>query len=256
MNSFIFLCVVTLFATLSFGGDAANTAGVGKSADWSYNSDATGPENWGKITPDYEVCQSGKTQSPVNISSSGAKSTCGSPVVRFYNSSLKFKEAENNFKVDCGNDKSSPCGEVWYDQNTYYMLQIHAHSPSEYTLNGVSYPLELHFVHQSEDEKYAVVGVFFKFGEENAQIAEFLQAPSKKTVSIDLSELYHQHSMACTLKGSLTTPPCTEGVQWIVSWGVLEISPPQMDAFRALTGNVKTNRPIQPMNGRDVKCYH
>lgn len=235
---------------------AADSQGVIKAGDWTYGSGPTGAENWGSIKPEYQTCGAGQVQSPIDVSSCDAKSTSGSPVVHFFNSSMKFSAAQNNYKLDCKNSDSMPCGEVRYNSTAYKLLHMHAHSPSENTLNNVSYPLEMHFVHQSTKNELAVVGVFFKFGEENEEIAKFLKVQNKTMVDIDLSKLYHEHAMICTFPGSLTTPPCTEGVQWIVSWGVLEISSDQMVAFQELTGNVTTNRPIQPLNGRNITCYH
>lgn len=151
----------------------------------------------------------------------------------------------------------------------FYTVQFHFHAPSEHTVNGEARAMELHLVHQSEDGQLAVVGVFFKEGKESAFLAQFWNelaelAPEthdhvqvgKISGGEELNSLLEGKIFRYT--GSLTTPPYTEGVEWVVVRDVLEASPEQLELYRKFLP-APNARDVQPLNGRSValcQCSH
>jgi carbonic anhydrase len=140
---------------------------------------------------------------------------------------------------------------------TYDLLQFHFHIEAEHLINGHRAEMELHMVHQATNGDFLVVGRLIEFGMPNAALAPiFSSLPpnpgDQVTVSpFDLGALLPSHLASFRYPGSLTTPPFTEGVSWVVLAEPLELSPAQIDAFRQLFphGNV---REVQPLNGRVV----
>ncbi len=136
------------------------------------------------------------------------------------------------------------------------MLQFHFHNPSEHTIDGNATPLTLHLVHKDSQGEIAVVNVFLIEGEHNAALAPFfdnLPATEAETTvpgaTVDATEILPDDQSYWHYNGSLTTPPCTEGVKWFVMTTPVEVSADQIAAHNAIySGNV---RPTQPMNGRD-----
>lgn len=222
-----------------------------KPGPWSYSN-----TTWAE----WPTCTTGKRQSPVNVLNCRAGSRHDRPAIKMYKSSLSFHAHTEHYALDCEN-KKKPCSKIDFKKKTYKMLQMHGHSPGENTLNGRSYPVEIHFVHADPEGALAVIGVFFKIGKKNREFQKFVDAAAqKKTVDIDISKMYDPRSKMSQFAGSLTTPPCTEGVTWFVSWGVQEISKAQYRQFRQLSGQGSRkaephNRPVQPLNDRAVKCF-
>jgi len=142
--------------------------------------------------------------------------------------------------------------------NTYALLLFHFHTPSEYQIEGRVYPLEVHFVHKSEAGALGVVGVMFEEGAANPELEKiWANAPAKAgeennaaDVILDLSKLLPADQRYYRFMGSLTTPPCSEGVNWHMMQKPITASKAQIDAFR--TFFAMNARPIQPANGRLV----
>jgi carbonic anhydrase len=147
------------------------------------------------------------------------------------------------------------------DGITYKLTQFHFHSPSEHTVGGRAYDAEMHFVHKSDTGKVLVVALLFGTGKENAILAPIWknipahEGPAIETVSapIDIAALLPSAPRYLRYDGSLTAPPCTEGVTWLV----VEPSPAtQMSAeqIRKLRESTmpKTNRPLQQVGSRQV----
>lgn len=142
----------------------------------------------------------------------------------------------------------------------YQLLQFHMHAPSEHVIDGVHYPLEIHFVHATDDGKLAVLGVFVEEGEHNAEFQKILdQAPTSPSgdintgASINPALLLPGNSALFATwiyAGSLTTPPCTEGVHWYVIKKSITASLEQIQQFEALYDN--NARFAQDLNGRQV----
>jgi carbonic anhydrase len=161
----------------------------------------------------------------------------------------------NNFVMKCENSLEYPCGESTIEGVLYRMTQVHFHSPSEYSVDGKGFPLEAHFVHTSASTGgIAVVGVTFELGSENPELAKvFAAVKAKGSERVDLSTFFDGSAGTFTFNGSLTTPPCTEGIRWVVSRSSVQASQSQIDMFLKFVGN-PNNRPIHPENKRGVVC--
>lgn len=222
-------------------------------AKWSYIGD-TGPAHWGDLAPEYSTCKSGKNQSPVDISISTEAKLDG---IKMDYSLLVAENIINNGHTIQVNIRSG--GTIKLDDKTFELKQFHFHTPSENRVNNKSYPLEVHFVHASKEGELAVVALLYQPGQANLALNPLLKKiPMKSGESIRLGakdvELFERNK---TLKnyvrynGSLTTPPCTEGVRWVVMRAMPSISRQQLDVFqRAL--KYPNNRPIQPLNARII----
>jgi carbonic anhydrase len=157
--------------------------------------------------------------------------------------------------MKCENPVGRPCGETTIDKVSYLMKQVHFHSPSEYSVDGKFYPLEAHFVHTSTSTGgNAVVSVAFKLGSENLELAKiFAAVKAKGIVLVELSNFFDRSSGTFTFNGSLTTPPCTEGIRWVVSRSLVQASQTQIEMFLKFIGS-QNSRPIQRLNKRSVAC--
>lgn len=218
-----------------------------------------GPARWGLIPcPNYATCGTGQMQSPINIKKAQRvempkrlrpQIIPGSPV-------LEYEATANNFEFKC---ISGQCGELRYRGTTFEFDQIHFHSPSEHKIAGKSFPLEAHLVHKSSGGSNAVFAVLISVGQFNPYFQALLAtAVNRGTTTFNMAAFLQAVTDAprlLTYSGSLTTPPCTEGIQWIVSLRGLAVSRSQLLTFRSLVGGKKTNRPIQPRNGRLIRYY-
>ena len=166
----------------------------------------------------------------------------------------------NGHTVQMTYEAGSSLGRVG-GKDTWTLAQFHFHAPSEHTVDGTSYPLEMHLVHLDAAGKPAVVvGVFIRAGKENAALARAFQSlPAKEGdkiarmgETIDAGALLPADKTFFTYAGSLTTPPCTEGITWYVLKTPIEMSQAQIAAYMKLEHLGHTNRPIQSLGGRVV----
>ncbi len=233
---------------LTLGVSGALAAGA-HGVTWGYQG-KTGPEYWGKLDPKFAMCSQGKNQSPVDITRTVRAEL--TPLKTEYDS--KATEVLNNghtIKVNFAKGST-----LKIDGKSFELLQYHFHTPSENMIDGKLYPMEAHLVHRSKDGELTVVSVMFIEGKTHADLAKILERFPK-----DKGEKYAMTGMdlrAETLlpkirnyyrfNGSLTTPPCSEGVQWFVMSQPVEMSSEQIKAFEKVMG--KNNRPVQPINAR------
>lgn len=224
---------------------------------FSYDDDGKGPDNWGTIKPEYTACSDGTHQSPINILvDSSNKPSFTQPKIGLDRSVLEFESVSTNFNFNC-NKGFGECSEVKWNKTTYNMLQMHSHVPSEHHLGGKTYPLELHFVHLSKGKRILVFAVLFELGEKMNPWLQTLidSAQEMKPKVADLTKFVEKASTLCTYDGSLTTPPCSESVRWIISTKPMKASLKQIGWLYAMLGNHKNSRPIQPLSDRTVKCW-
>ncbi len=160
-----------------------------------------------------------------------------------------------NFKLSC--DNAGSCGSTTFQGTTYKFDHIHLHARSEHTIATRYYPLELHFVHQSPCGALLVVSRLFRRGAANPSLQRVFDiARGKSSGMVNLRRLAAPAiSKVAVYVGSLTTPPCTEGVTFSVSPVIATASSEQIAQFRELIGGGKNNRPIQPLNSRTVTLY-
>lgn len=223
---------------------------------WSYDG-PLGPEHWGDLDPAYAVCKSGKQQSPIDIR--GAQKT-SLPPLRFEYKSGPLKYLINNgytIRVNY-HDAPSTGNFLTVSGKRYQLIQFHFHRPSEEQLDGKPYPMEVHLMHKTGDGTVVGVTVFLKFGGENATVQKIWdhmpmtagkeEAPG---VEVDPGGLLPRDTSAYYMyAGSLTAPPCTEGVTWFVLKSPVSISAQQIEAFARLYPH--DVRPVQPLNARIV----
>ncbi len=219
---------------------------------WGYSGDA-GPANWGALSPDYSLCADGSAQSPIDIRNASA--------LDLVDIDFRYGESANNIfnnghtiqvNVDAGSG-------IVYNGISYNLLQFHFHAPSEHTIDGTAAPMEIHFVHQDPNSgALAVVGVMLSAGEDDSaayaavldHLPEQAGEPEAMGEALELATLLPEARRFYTYQGSLTTPPCSEIVRWLLLDTPMTLSAAQIDAFTAIfDGNA---RPTQPRGKRDL----
>ena len=229
---------------------AANPAAHGQ-AHWAYEGDGA-PANWGKLSSDYAICATGRRQSPIDIRD-GIK--LGLETIRFEYKPTRFRIVDN------GHTLQVSVGEGLAMQvmgKRYELIQLHFHRPSEERVNGKLYDMVVHLVHKNDEGQLAVIGVLLEKGGEHPLIQTLwnnlpleIDQELGPNVAIDLNQLLPENRSYWTYMGSLTTPPCTEGVLWMVMKQPLPVSADQIAIFGRLYRN--NARPVQPANGRLIK---
>lgn len=219
---------------------------------WDYDGKA-GAAKWGKLSEDYALCGSGQRQSPIDI-----RETIGAdlPPIRFAYKSVPLSIVDNGHTVQVN---VAGAGNISVDGEDYELLQFHFHKPSEEKINGKTYDMVVHLVHKSAAGRLAVVAVMLQAGKEQRLIRtlwnhlplEQDKPVERAGVGIDPAQLLPAQRNYFTYIGSLTTPPCSEGVLWLVLKTPTQASKEQIASFGKI---YKSNaRPIQSRSGRVIK---
>ncbi|MEB6334133.1 carbonic anhydrase [Serratia rhizosphaerae] len=218
---------------------------------WSYDGDE-GPDHWGKLTQDFSLCSTGKNQSPVNIQSA-LKTHHGKLNLTFQPGKQQIANNGHSIQINVSEGNT-----LTLDNTTYTLQQFHFHSPSENEIDGKRFPLEAHFVYQDNGGALAVLALMFNQGAANTQLAQaWKQMPTDvgKTAALfppmDIKALLPKKFNYFRFSGSLTTPPCSEGVIWMVLNKPATASAQQISQFTSVIHHTN-NRPIQPLNGRII----
>ena len=234
--------MITGLSTAAFAADHAH---------WSYSGEA-GPQHWGTLDAAFGACATGKNQSPVNLTRMVRAQL--PPLSASYQGG--GKEVVNNGHTIQVN--YAPGSDVTIDGHRYELKQFHFHSPSENTIEGRSFPMEAHFVHADKDGNLAVVAVMFERGEPNRELQKiWSQMPEKAgdkqalNHAVDVRGLLPRRGDYYRFNGSLTTPPCSEGVVWVVMKASEQASREQIEQFRHVMHHAN-NRPTQPLNARVI----
>lgn len=220
-------------------------------AHWAYEG-AGSPENWGKLKPEFATCAKGTRQSPIDIRDG----------IRVDQEPIQFDYRHNQFRVlDNGHTIQASLGgsSISVLGKTYELLQFHFHRPAEERINGRAFDMVAHLVHRAADGKLAVVAVLFEKGREHPLIQavwnnlplERNQEVTPPLTTINAADLLPERRDYYSYMGSLTTPPCTEDVLWLVMKEQQYMSEEQMAVFARLYAN--NARPIQPAFGRTIK---
>jgi carbonic anhydrase len=227
---------------------------------WHYEG-AEGPAHWGKLSPTFAACGDGRRQSPIDIS----KPTRGAtPELKASFPPAELRIAHHEHVADGINNGHTiqinygGADTLTLGGTSYQLAQYHFHSPSEHTVDGKHLPMEMHMVHKSADNKLAVVGVFIAEGAHNKAFDPVWgNLPAQKgvethfaSVKVDVDALLPTTRTSYRYDGSLTTPPCSEGVSWIIMTTPIQLSGEQVRTFRRLIND--NNRPVQPLNGRTI----
>lgn len=226
----------------------------GGEVHWSYEGE-TGPQNWGKLKPEFNLCALGKRQSPINIDDSETLQGPAEPIAFNYTGSNgTVLNNGHTIQVDVQGENSIMARGVRFN-----LLQFHFHSPSEEQVNGTRAPMVAHLVHKSDEGQLAVVGIPLEVGNANPLIDKVWTSMPLDTGDkvrmprslLNLNELLPSDQRYYQFIGSLTTPPCTEGVLWLVLKQPVQIGREQLRMFRQLYPN--NARPVQAVNSRPVR---
>jgi carbonic anhydrase len=235
--------------------DAEHTAKASEPAPevhWSYEG-SNGPQYWAKLKPEFAACATGKRQSPIDIQEAAQLEL--EPIKYDYRPSpLRIIDNGHTVQLNYAEGSSISVSGVRYE-----LKQMHFHKPSEERVNGKMYDMVVHLVHQSADSRLAVIAVLLESGMQNEFLGsvwpylplESGRESSLPDVTVDVMRLLPDSRAYFTYMGSLTTPPCSEGVLWLVMKTPATISPAQLAVFSKL---YKLNaRPVQPGNSRLIK---
>jgi carbonic anhydrase len=224
---------------------------------WTYEGE-TGAAHWGELDPDYAACKAGQEQSPIDIQTAEKADL---PALRFEYKSGPLKYLINNGYTIRVNYHDAPGNGnfLMVGDKRYQLTQFHFHHPSEEYIHGQPYDMVLHLMHQASDGKVVGVAVFLQRGSPNTTIQQIWDhMPTRKGneeeipgIEVNPADLLPRDVGYYTYVGSLTAPPCTEGVTWLILKTPVDISAEQVNAFAKLYPH--DVRPIQPLNGRIVK---
>ncbi|HEY2862977.1 MAG TPA: carbonic anhydrase family protein [Casimicrobiaceae bacterium] len=222
---------------------------------WTY-SGATGPAKWAKLEKNFAACAQGRTQSPIDIPDAEARKGDLPPLLFDYRTSpLTIVDNGHTIQINY-----APGSSISVEGKHYELVGFDFHKPSEEKISGKGHDMDVHLMHRSKDGKLAVVAVLLDEGKENALVktlwGHWPQTKDKETtvdaVKINALELLPRDKGYYTFAGSLTTPPCTEDVKWIVLKTPVQISADEIARF-AKTYPMNA-RPVQELNGRDIQA--
>ncbi len=230
--------------------------GTGRAADeslsphWGYDGEE-GAAHWGMRGSAYMACEAGSHQSPINISMPRHAQQQEQLVFHYQSTGVRALDNGHTIQVNV-----PPGNELHLNGRTYFLSQFHFHDPSEHHVDGRTYPMEIHLVHQDRKGHVVVIGVLVEAGTPNQSLAGlWTMLPMRagelgSEYPLNPQELIPPNSRHFSYHGSLTTPPCTEGVQWIVLRDTISMSPEQIAQFISVVGH--NARPIQPIHDRKV----
>lgn len=226
-------------------------ADSGHGAKWSYEGE-TGPSHWGGLKEEFSLCKNGESQSPVNISEI-TKTEAPQLEIHYVETSLDVLNNGHTVQFNYQPGSFIKIGEKKFD-----LLQFHFHAPSEHIVKGKPLDMEMHLVHKNEQGELAVLGVFFIVAEKNSPLDSFwkhlpekVNEPTKLAeIKVNAKDLLPENLKYFFYSGSLTTPPCSEGVRWNVLNQPLPVTESQLNSFNALVGD--NARPTQVLNTRNV----
>ena len=235
-------------------GDAHGGDAHGGEVHWAYDGE-NGPQAWGKLKPEFNVCAIGKRQSPINIEDSGTLQ--GPAEALQFNYTPSSGTVVNNghtIQVDLQGDNS-----LTVRGSVYRLVQFHFHTPSEEQVNFRNSAMVTHLVHKNAEGQLAVVAVLLDPGVANTLINTvwtYMPLDTNDRVRLptgilNMNELLPKDQRYYQFIGSLTTPPCTENVLWMVLKQPTQVSKDQIRLFQQLYPS--NARPVQPVNGRPVR---
>ncbi|EEF32945.1 alpha carbonic anhydrase 7 [Ricinus communis] len=232
--------------------------------EFDYRNSEKGPNRWGELHHEWGACSNGSMQSPIDLFNERVE------IVSYLGRLIRSYKPSNATLKNRGHDMmlqwETGAGTLRINGTEYILKQCHWHSPSEHTVNGKSYALELHMVHESLDGKIAVVGIMYTIGRPDSflsSLTDRLQlvagtreyetaagTVNPKDIKIG-SRKYYRYM------GSLTVPPCTENVLWTIVRKVRTVTREQVRLLRVAVHDESNSnaRPIQGINGRSVQLY-
>jgi carbonic anhydrase len=242
---------IKLLSIVFVGLSMSSALSASEAAHWGYTGHS-GPAHWGDLSPEFAVCSSGKNQSPIDLTGM-VEGELPELVLDYGTGGHQIVNNGHTVKINY-----TPGSKLTAAGQSYELKQVHFHAPSENTIEGRSYPMEGHFVHADSGGNLAVVSVLYDYGEANAQLQKaWLGIPQQVGKvyplydHVDANGLLPDNRDYYRFNGSLTTPPCSEGVKWFVIKQIDTVSKEQAEMFSKIMG-VANNRPVQPVNARIV----
>ena len=250
---------------------------------WTYADSAKdGPAHWGDLSESFAACESGTTQSPIDIKNTVLKDNA--PIIEFHYSPVEVKVENNGHTIVASMPDAA--NHITIDQEIYTLAQFHFHNPSEHMIKGNPAEMELHLVHKNEKGGLAVIGVMLneEGKKENSVLKPIWDTLAKEEhddqgtkenhdphadahanahadshaknddhggSKIDLAKVLPKRRDFFHYAGSLTTPPCSEGVRWFVLKDSMPVSTAQVQQYNKTFGG-PTNRPVQPLHDREI----
>ncbi|KAL8094793.1 alpha carbonic anhydrase 7-like [Apium graveolens] len=223
------------------------------------------PKFWGELKKEWEACKAAgdHNQSPIDISNENVQLSAksGDLIKDYKPADAELKNRGHDIAVYWTGDP----GSVKIDGTVYVLQQCHWHSPSEHSINGRRYDMELHMVHKDNNDKVAVVGQLYKIGKPDAFLSKLSKEimsladkrNSKRVGKLDAKEIELAGRNYYRYMGSLTVPPCTEGVTWILNQELGTVSEDQVKLLRDAVNDYadENARPVQPLNRRKIQLY-
>lgn len=239
-----FFAAIIIFVPMGVAADSGYNDG-----HWSYTGH-NGPEHWAGISKKFKLCGNGKEQSPIDISDAKIANL---PAIQFDYKPDRLEILNNGHTILVKSTKGSS---VTVDGEKYELLQFHFHSPGENTVDGKVFPMEMHLVHKNTKGEFMIMGVFTRAGAKNAVLDKIWNhipqqsGDMKKvaSVSINAADLLPTDRSYYRFNGSITIPPCSEGVKWMVLKTSIEVSDKQIKQFSRVVG--MNARPVQPVHSR------
>lgn len=218
-------------------------------SSWGYIGEGA-PQHWGELSSTYTVCRAGLQQSPIDLRDATSASL-ESVEVNYRPIPLSILNDGHTIQVSALRGNSISLGGEEFE-----LLQFHFHHPSEHIVDGRPYPMELHFVHANANGELAVLGVFLQEGAENTSLIPVWKAmPARKAApeeipgsQVDIAQLLPSDRKMFRYFGSLTTPPCSEIVKWVVFQEPIQVSATQIAQFKKIFP--LNARPVQPLERR------
>lgn len=236
------------FVSFTFAAALVASPVFAAGKDWNFGDGVT-DERWSLVNPDYALCDAGLNQSPIDLGTPNARGNISLSTI-FGTASGTLAIADEKVQIDFlpGQGNGMNSGGILFN-----LLQVHFHTPSEHAIEGERFPLVAHFVHATDDGRLGVLGVMFAQGTANEGLTDILEAHASGNgapVILDIATMIPDDLNVYRYMGSLTTPPCSEGVNWHVADTPVEASAEQIGALRDALG--QTARSLQPQGTRLV----
>ena len=251
---FIVLAIVLLGFSAQWG-EGVSTIAKAAEIHWTYQN-LSGPDHWAELDPSFAACTSGQAQSPINLTAADSVDLVDP---HFHYEPVPLNLLNNGHTVQI---PYAPGSYMMVDGEQYNLLQFHFHSPSEHAIEGKVQSAELHLVHQSEAGQLAVLAILLQGDEQISEsvagyreLSQVLPAKAGDRVrteeTINAQTLLPTKATTYRYSGSLTTPPCTEAVNWLVMTEPVKLPPKQISQYERLLNH--NNRPLQQLNLRRVQ---
>lgn len=237
-----------------------STAAYAQSAHFTYEGEH-GPDHWGQLS---ETCAIGAAQSPVDLASAVQGTPLSDLGIQVAWADVGASVLNNGHTIQV--EPTAPAGAITVAGTAFQFRQVHFHHLSEHVVNGQHADLEAHFVHQADNGHYLVVGVFLRAGSGMSNMTDFFDqvmevAPEQPETRTPLQGTLHVGSLLAageryySYDGSLTTPPCSQSVTWLIQAQPLVLDVGQAAGERFVQFIGQNYRPAQPLNGRTVYLH-